>query len=153
MKRKYVPNLKRQQAVGEGNYMRLLKLLPDLDYCDKREFQLVHDGHRALVRLQVEERFTYTTTVLVSHQYENVSEWLDAPRLVVRLYHDARIAEVICMRRRQLSGYIPTPTGRCTNRMKRHSSIPICTNGSATVWLTASYWKRCLPNDSAVAAE
>jgi len=109
VKRKYVPDLKRQQALGEGNYMRLLKLLPDLDHCDLREFQLVHEGHRALVRLQVEERFTYTTTVVVSHQYENVSEWLDAPRLVVRLYHDARVAEVICMRRRQLSGVYPYP--------------------------------------------
>ena len=109
MKRKYVPDLKSLQALGEGNYVRLLRLLPDLDQCDRREFQLVHEGHRARVCLEVEERFAYTTTVVVSHRYDNASVWLEAPRLVVRLYHDARVAEVIGMRRRQLSGVYPYP--------------------------------------------
>jgi len=110
MKRKYVPNLKRQMAQGELNYQRLLKLLPDLDSCDQREFQVDMDSQRARVRLEVDERFTYTTSVVVSQQYENASAWLESPRLVVRLYHDARVAEVICTRqRRQLAGVYAYP--------------------------------------------
>jgi uncharacterized protein YqiB (DUF1249 family) len=111
--------------------MRLLKLLPDLDHCDQREFQLVHEGQRALVRLQVEERFTYTTTVQVSHQYDNVSQWLDAPRLVVRLYHDVRVAEVICMRRRPLSGVYPYP-----NRQMRQPDEKAQLNTYLHEWLS-----------------
>ncbi len=110
MKRKYVPDLKRQMAQGEANYLRLLKLLPNLDHCDQREFLVVVDNQRARVRLAVDERFVYTTSVVVSQQYENASDWLEAPKLVVRLYHDARVAEVICTRqRRQLSGVYPYP--------------------------------------------
>lgn len=110
MKRKYVPDLKRQMAQAEANYLRLLKLLPDLDTCDRREFQLMHDQHRVRIRLEVDERFAYTTSVVVSQQHEQASRWLAAPKLVVRLYHDARVAEVICTRqRRQLAGVYPYP--------------------------------------------
>ncbi|TCK04951.1 DUF1249 domain-containing protein [Marinobacterium mangrovicola] len=110
MKRKYVPDLSRQGSVCEANYARLLKLLPDLDAQDQREYQISWQGRSAVVRLQVEERFRYTTTVMVSQQLESDSRWLDAPQLLVRLYHDACMAEVICIRqRRQLSGRYPYP--------------------------------------------
>ncbi|WP_432697461.1 DUF1249 domain-containing protein [Marinobacterium sp. YM272] len=110
MKRKYVPDLTRQSSVCEANYARLLKLLPDLDTQDQREYQISWQGRSAVVRLQVEERFRYTSTVMVSQQMESDSRWLDAPQLLVRLYHDAGMAEVICIRqRRQLSGRYPYP--------------------------------------------
>lgn len=105
MKRKYVPDLKRQMSVCEANYARILKLLPDLDTRDRREYQVSWHGRSAVVRLQVEERFRYTTTLLVSRQVESESRWLESPQLLVRLYHDAGMAEVICIRqRRQLAG-------------------------------------------------
>ncbi|GGB99832.1 hypothetical protein GCM10011352_27580 [Marinobacterium zhoushanense] len=110
MKRKYVPDLKRQMSVCEANYARILKLLPDLDTRDQREYQVAWHGRSAVLRLQVEERFRYTSTLLVSQQLESDSRWLDAPQLLVRLYHDAGLAEVICIRqRRQLSGRYPYP--------------------------------------------
>ncbi len=112
MKRKYVPDLTRQQCACEANYLRLLKLLPDLDSCDSREFHVDWHRQHALVRIQVEERFTYTTTVRVTHELE-VPPWLQAPSLLVRLYHDARMAEVICCdRRRQLRGRYGYPNDR-----------------------------------------
>lgn len=90
--------------------MRIMKLLPDLDNCDEREFQVSWPEHSAYLRLKVDERFKYTSTVLVSHRYETNSPWLESPGLVVRLYHDASVAEVICMqRRKQLSGAYPYP--------------------------------------------
>lgn len=58
----------------------------------------------------MEERFRYTSTVVVSQRLEDGSPWLESPRLLVRLYHDARMAEVLCNRqRRQLSGRYPYP--------------------------------------------
>lgn len=132
MKRKYVPDLKRQMAQGEVNYLRLLKLLPDLDTCDQREFQVDVDSQRARVRLEVDERFTYTTSVVVSQQYENTSAWLESPRLVVRLYHDARVAEVICTRqRRQLAGVYAYP-----NRQMRHPDEKAQLNIFLGEWLS-----------------
>jgi uncharacterized protein YqiB (DUF1249 family) len=87
-----------------------MKLIPDLDECDEREFQVSWPEHSAYLRLKVDERFKYTSTVLVSHRYETNSPWLESPGLVVRLYHDASVAEVICMqRRKQLSGAYPYP--------------------------------------------
>lgn len=109
-KRKYVPDLSRQSALCEANYVRLLKLLPDLDARDLQEYRICAQGHRLLVRLEVEERFRYTSTVVVSQRLEDGSPWLESPRLLVRLYHDARMAEVLCNRqRRQLSGRYPYP--------------------------------------------
>lgn len=113
MKRKYVPDLSRQGALCEANYARLLKLLPDLDVQDLREYRISWQGRGALVRLEVEERFRYTSTVLVSQQFDDQSRWLESPQLLVRLYHDARMAEVLCIRqRRQLSGRYAYPNPR-----------------------------------------
>jgi uncharacterized protein YqiB (DUF1249 family) len=110
MKRKYIPDLSRQMSMCEANYVRIMKLMPDLDDCDQREFQVSWPDHQAFLRLQVDERFKYTSTVLISHSYENSSPWLESPGMVVRLYHDASMAEVICMqKRKQLSGVYPYP--------------------------------------------
>jgi len=109
MKSRYVPDLTRQMAQCETNYMRILKLMPDFDDCDEREFQVSHEALSARVRLRVDERFAYTSTLEVSQQHAADSEWLQAPTLLVRLYHDAGMAEVVCVRRRQMAGVYPYP--------------------------------------------
>ena len=53
MKRKYVPDLTRQMAQCEANYARMLKLLPDLDTRDVREFQVCWRQHQLVVRLHL----------------------------------------------------------------------------------------------------
>ncbi|MBQ0756319.1 MAG: DUF1249 domain-containing protein, partial [Amphritea sp.] len=93
MKKRYVPDLVKQMANCEANYQRLMRLMPDLELCDEREFEVHWHAQQSTVRFQVEERFTYTTTVLVSQSFDH--SWLEAPSLVVRIYHDARVAEVI----------------------------------------------------------
>ncbi|MEH6575910.1 MAG: DUF1249 domain-containing protein [Amphritea sp.] len=108
MKKRYIPNLVKQMAECEANYLRLMRLMPDLDTRDEREFEVHWHLQRSTVRLQVEERFKYTTTVQVSQSLGH--RWLEAPCLIVRLYHDARAAEVICMKRRkQLKGVYSYP--------------------------------------------
>lgn len=108
MRRRYIPDIVKQMADCEANYVRLMRLLPDFDNCDEREFEIHWQDQHSVVRLQVEERFTYTTTVRVSHLLEH--DWLKAPCLLVRMYHDARAAEVICIvRGKQLRGVYQYP--------------------------------------------
>ncbi|KAA0876510.1 DUF1249 domain-containing protein [Nitrincola tapanii] len=110
MKAKYVPDLTRQMALGQSNYLRLYKLLPDLTAGVRREFELASSRGHQRIRLEVEEEFRYTSTVVMGVQEGHASPWLQSPELVIRLYHDARLAEVVCARRRrQLSGVYPYP--------------------------------------------
>lgn len=131
MKRKYIPDLQKQMAQCESNYMRLMKLMPDLDRVDERRFQVSWPEHQAYLRLSVEERFTYTTTLRVSQQHAHDSPWLEAPELVVRLYHDANTAEVVCLRRKQLAGVYAYP-----NRQMRHPDEKVQLNQYLGEWLT-----------------
>ncbi|MGB0466083.1 MAG: DUF1249 domain-containing protein [Pontibacterium sp.] len=131
MKARYVPDLSKQMAQCEANYLRLMKLMPDLDECDARRFQLSWPDHQVRLSLIVEERFKYTTSVLVSQQHDHDSPWLEAPELVVRLYHDARAAEVICQRRRkQLAGVYAYP-----NKLMCHPDEKLQLNQYLGEWL------------------
>ena len=112
MKRKYIPDLRKQMAQCEANYMRLMKLMPDLDRVDERCYRVTWPDHQASLCLEVEERFTYTTTLKVTPQHDHDSPWLGSTQLVVRLYHDANTAEVVCTRRKQLSGVYSYPNKR-----------------------------------------
>lgn len=108
-RKKYVPDLAKQMASCEANYLRLIKLMPDLDECDHRRFNIDWHEHRATVELTIEERFTYTTTVRIQQRYEQQS-WIEMPTLIVRLYHDARMAEVVnSQHHRQLRGSYAYP--------------------------------------------
>ncbi|EXJ09440.1 MULTISPECIES: DUF1249 domain-containing protein [Nitrincola] len=110
MKRKYVPDLTRQMAVCQANYARLQKLLPKAGEHPVREFRVVWHQKHVLVRLHIDEEFRYTSSVVMTHIHEPYSPWLESPQLVIRLYHDALMAEVICARRRkQLSGVYGYP--------------------------------------------
>ena len=112
LKKRYVPDLKAQMASCESNYYKLMRLMPDLDTCDLRRFQVSWHQHRAQVEIRVEERFAYTSTLRVEQRYED-NRWVQMPALIVRLYHDARMAEVICRKqRRQLQGRYSYPNAQ-----------------------------------------
>ena len=73
--------------------------MPDHHTADKREFEVSSNGvEKIRVRLEVLERFKYTMTMAVT-QRGGESEWLSGPTVTVRLYHDARMAEVVDFRR------------------------------------------------------
>ena len=88
-------------AVCDGNYIRLLKLLPDLRSAARREFTLPELGTlaRAMVQrvvLEVVETFKYTSTVSIVLEVPGLSSaYYRPPAMLVRLYHDANTAEVI----------------------------------------------------------
>ncbi|MDX1802862.1 MAG: DUF1249 domain-containing protein [Alcanivorax sp.] len=76
----------------EENYARLLPLLKALGERDAMSVEVGHQHHPHTLHLKVLERSPYTTTVRLEDQ--ELLAAMPAPRLTVRLYHDARLAEV-----------------------------------------------------------
>ena len=94
---RYKVDLPLQMAECEANYARLSKLV-NHHLADKNEFRfLVMRGqHQWLHLLQVLERSPYTTTLQLNQTMVAAhSNWLQLPRLTVRMYHDAKLAEVL----------------------------------------------------------
>lgn len=90
--KRYFPNLRALHSVCDVNYVRLLQLLPD---CDTESMQFEF-GVRGVLHYQIviEEVARYTTTILMSQVNPEMPEYLK-PSMRIRLYHDARMAEVI----------------------------------------------------------
>lgn len=95
MRKPYVPDLIAHATLCEGNYLRLLKLLPELEQGIGREYHL-HGGshHKTQICLTITENFKYTQTIEVV-QTSALNDFLNPPTMVVRLYHDVRMAEVV----------------------------------------------------------
>lgn len=89
---RYKIDLKHFLAECETNYRRLAKLFPDMAAADKRRLGLDGAGEREVV-LAVRERSAHTTLLSICQQ-ESGSRWLQPPLLLVRVYHDAQLAEV-----------------------------------------------------------
>ncbi|ANF24432.1 MULTISPECIES: DUF1249 domain-containing protein [Pseudomonadaceae] len=92
---RYRVDLLELQAACEANYMRLMRLLPAMrNHPDTRRIAM-SQGDRLLgvLVLTVTESCPYTTTVHISQQ--DCLPWLPVPQMDVRVYHDARMAEVI----------------------------------------------------------
>lgn len=94
-KKRYVPDLTGLMTECEANYARLLKLMPDMEQEAKRTFGVTF-RHQPNIRvcLEVVEKFKYTATLRLTHQ-DNKGQWLTKPSLLIRIYHDARMAEVV----------------------------------------------------------
>lgn len=91
---RYRVDLAGLQAVCESNYARLLRLLPAMrDGASERRVAL-SQGERlvGVLVLEVLENCPYTSTLRVRQEY--ALPWLPSPQMEVRVYHDARMAEV-----------------------------------------------------------
>lgn len=75
----------------EHNYMRLRRLAPDLEIAD--EMISISPGHLDL-HLSISERCKYTTMLRLTYQFQQAEGILFQPDMHIRVYHDARIAEV-----------------------------------------------------------
>ena len=78
-------------AECDANYLRLLKLMPDLADSDRRSFNVILGESEPRVHFEVTERCKYTTVVNVTLELGGLPE----TRIAVRIYHDAKSAEVI----------------------------------------------------------
>lgn len=111
---RYRIDLSRQMAGCDANYIRLLKLLPHLESYrhDCLEFttdegysrDFLIDSIRApgtgeavmeaRVRIRVLEVFRYTSTLEIA-QLTRLSQWVEPPAILIRVYHDAHAAEAV----------------------------------------------------------
>ena len=94
--RKYVPHLPSMLAVCEVNYANFLNLLEDCDTRDLRYRFQVKEGMQ--YQITILESARYTSTLEMTQVTTNTPEYL-TPVVQVRLYHDARMAEVISSQR------------------------------------------------------
>ena len=91
MTKKYIPHLPSMHALCEHNYIRLMRLLPDVDETLTYRFETSATLHYEIVVLEVSR---YTSTVKISQLCTTTPSYLK-PVMTVRLYHDARMAEVL----------------------------------------------------------
>ncbi|GAA0507478.1 DUF1249 family protein [Tatumella terrea] len=90
MTQRYTPDFPEMMRLNETNYAQLRRLLPR----DEREGEsITYQINGARYRLTVEESTRYTTRINLCQTAPAVSYW-SLPAMSVRLYHDARVAEV-----------------------------------------------------------
>jgi uncharacterized protein YqiB (DUF1249 family) len=80
--------------VCESNYRKLTDLVPDLTRIGETSTAKVH-GKPAL-HLRLLERSPYTLTVELTHDFSPGFEVLSEPAVRIRVFLDARTAEVLC---------------------------------------------------------
>jgi uncharacterized protein YqiB (DUF1249 family) len=121
----YQVDLSALMAVCEINYWRLRKILlpefPKFASGDVFLFALPTPDllRERRLRLQITERCPYTTTLELSEVISdgNASRWGLSPQLTVRIYHDARAAEVLAFQRqRHFSGRYDYPNPQMRQR-------------------------------------
>ena len=95
LRERYRVDLVELQAACEANYARLMRLLPNMrEHTESRRVALSQGEHLlGVLALDVLESCPYTTTLCV--RQEHSLPWLPVPQLEVRVYHDARMAEVV----------------------------------------------------------
>lgn len=95
---RYKVNFPQHMQECDSNYVRLIKLLPDLDDIDNWQFGMsLPSGESAEINVKVVERCKYTTTM--SFFQAGLMELLDSHQMVARVYHDAKTVEVIACQR------------------------------------------------------
>jgi uncharacterized protein YqiB (DUF1249 family) len=97
-KRRYSIDLPRHMAVCDANFLRLAKLFPDMRDSAFAEFEVSPGEESVRVRLHVLERGPFTTIVGLTHLVGETpirNGETPEPTFKIRVYHDARSAEVI----------------------------------------------------------
>ncbi|MCK0107210.1 DUF1249 domain-containing protein [Marinobacter sp. S0848L] len=130
--KRYVPDLRQLGALCDGNYHRLRKLR-QLDAEDEAVCEIeLHREDQYLGRVRIERLQTarFTETLLLE-QVHNSGRWLNNPKMTVRVYHDATMAEVIsCYRHRHIA-----PVNDYPNRFMHHPDEKVQINGFLADWL------------------
>ncbi|MFT7684710.1 MAG: hypothetical protein ACI9FB_000050 [Candidatus Azotimanducaceae bacterium] len=117
-RKRYVPNLVSDMAECDANYLRLCQLFPQMNEDDSVEFgidasdvsasvfsspglvkgsNLEFDREadlEAKVEIEICQRCPYTTMLKVTVTNSEDTPWIKWPTMEVRIYHDAKSAEV-----------------------------------------------------------
>ena len=81
------------QEVCESNFTKLLRLAPNLYQIDKSAIAMA--GSNPELYLKILERNPYTLTLELTHCFDNDSDDLLEPAVKIRVYTDAKSAEVL----------------------------------------------------------
>lgn len=106
LKRPYSIDLSAQMAVCDANFIRILQLLPSIEFGVKRDISFnnqlnLNSRHQASLTTTIEviESFKYTSTIRIANLSQpstiNTDSYYQAPEMLIRMYHDAKTAEVI----------------------------------------------------------
>ena len=125
---RYVPDVTGMMSECETNYARLLKLMPTIG---RRKLTVTYPGGQTVrVLFELLEDFRYTSSVRISQDAASC-DWLHLPSMVIRLYHDARMAEVVdAQNMRQLRGIYAYP-----NEQMLHTDEKVQRNLYLGEWL------------------
>ncbi len=87
-------------SLYESNYVRLLKLVPELEQIKGTVVSRVAGALD--LYMSVEERFKYTTTLKLTYRFRDGDAYALEPNARICVYHDVRCAELLghCRRRR-----------------------------------------------------
>lgn len=118
-KRRYQPYVPDFLSLCERNYAQLRHLLPlaafglqdsaDVDNRQTQQAKLIQITAEEGYQLRVLEVSRFTSTILIEHVGTDTQSWL-RPRFEVRLYHDARLAEVVaCQQLRRFKAVYDYP--------------------------------------------
>ena len=92
----YRPQLSTLMNLCEINYMMLLRLLADKEEVGERRHFFISDFLSYTIVVEEVTRYTSLVTMYQSSLLlENHLSEMFTPKMVIRLYHDARLAEVI----------------------------------------------------------
>lgn len=94
--KKYKPQLAALMNLCDVNYMLLIKLLADKEEVGQDRCFFISDFLSYVV--SINEVTRYTTLITISQNTVEMGaelSYLFKPKMVIRLYHDARMAEVI----------------------------------------------------------
>lgn len=87
----------------ERNYIGLRRLLPELPPAGSERASRVAAG--LPLYLRVDDRFRYTTELTLTYRFRRAKRVHAEPNLRVRIYHDARQAEVMAAALRTWPGF------------------------------------------------
>lgn len=86
-------------TVYESNFIKLAQLIPDLDDLSADTARRSHSSQDLDLYAEVQQREPYTTTLKLTYWFEHDRpEPVPDPDLIVRVYHDARLAEALASR-------------------------------------------------------
>lgn len=107
----YIPDLARDMAMCDANYIRLQQLFPDMESEDDVTFGVhTRTDEGVTVALQIKERCPFTTMVTVKVFSVEDKPFIRWPNLELRIYHDVKSAEVVRFERhRNFRFRYPTP--------------------------------------------
>lgn len=112
------PDLPALIELYESNYVRMMRLAPELE---SQSGTVVSRVSGALdLYMTVEERFKYTTSLILTYRFEHEGMVSLEPRARVCVYHDVRAAEVVShYRRRRNRSVDPWRRGHMPEVMRR----------------------------------